>query len=265
MEGVVSRHALVLGGRGGIGSAVVTALESAGWATTVVGRGDDWPASACVVVNAVGAGMSSDQRGDVAVLRDANVIVAERAGVFAASVGARLIHLGTPLQRTPLLALSDPYVTTKSEASARLSAMPTLDLIELWPHLVVGPPTSLPARIASTLASGRPFPLRTPRARRDLVHAADVARAVVLAASTTHGVDGPVEVGTGVGTELAEVATLVARVVGADVGWVAEPRDDEGWDGDLIADTGPAKATLGFCAQIGLEDAVTLTVRGHQP
>ena len=74
------------------------------------------------------------------------------------------------------------------------------------------------------------------------------------------------EVGTGSGQALSEVAEIIGRLLDVDEKWRAEPNVGRSWNDDLVADPAPAVDRLGFRAEVGLDDGlrelVQQTVRG---
>nr|WP_231127025.1 NAD-dependent epimerase/dehydratase family protein [Motilibacter aurantiacus] len=258
-----------MGASGRIGGAAAEALRAAGYAVSMPGRDEAWPERGWVaVVNAVGAGMSSDARGSGDALQAANVDVALAAAAHARRSGARLVHIGTVLERTPLATTGDPYVASKLTAARALRAQRAdLDLIELWPHLVVGGSGRTPSlveRVAARLRAGAPFELRTPYVRRDLVHAADIGRAVALAVASETAPAEPLEIGTGSSLTMAELVDLVRGVLGTGHGWVPSQGPAPGWSGDLVADPGPAARMLGFTAERTASDALLAALKAGQ-
>jgi UDP-glucose 4-epimerase len=94
---------------------------------------------------------------------------------------------------------------------------------------------------------------------RDYVHAADVARANLLAAAPGKSDDQCYCIGTGVGATVNRIYELVSREVGVKV----EPRHGPRRPGDLRAayfDTTRARNDLGWQAQIPLESGLADTV-----
>jgi dTDP-6-deoxy-L-talose 4-dehydrogenase (NAD+) len=104
------------------------------------------------------------------------------------------------------------------------------------------------------LAAGRPAVVRTPDSIRDFIHVADVARGMMDALE--HGLPGAVNIGTGTGTRVFDVATEVAVVMQADPGLVRrlDPPDHDLMPA-AIADTARLRA-LGWSARIALRDGL---------
>jgi nucleoside-diphosphate-sugar epimerase len=88
---------------------------------------------------------------------------------------------------------------------------------------------------------------------RDYVHVADCGEA--LAALLASSVQGAVNVGTGVGARIADVARTVARLVGREdlVRVGAVPGDDRT---QVVADTARLRGEVGFTPRWALEDGL---------
>jgi len=251
------RTALVYGASGRIGSAVCEEFRRAGFHIEVALRGQqDRPDSCDVVVNAAGAGMAANVAIREEELRAANVDVAVLAAEVAVASRARLVHIGTAAGASD--ARTDAYVETKREASERLAEMKSvgLEVVELRPHLVVGGhwvDHGLLERIASDLTVHGTFHLHRPRLRRDIVHARDVAAAVLRAATTPVVAPTAIEIGTGCSMLMSEVAEAVAHALGTPGRWTA---DDTTAAGAIVADPRPAVRHLNFEARFSPAAAV---------
>ncbi len=92
---------------------------------------------------------------------------------------------------------------------------------------------------------------------RDYIHVADLARAHLLALGhlAQGGPSVALNLGTGQGASVREVAAMVEQVTGRAVPIVEEPRR-AGDPGALYADTRRAAEVLGFRAQFGLREIV---------
>lgn len=259
-----NRTALVFGASGRIGSAVCEEFRRAGFRIEAAIRGrHSRPESCDVVVNAAGAGMAASVAIREQELRAANVEVAVLAAEVAIASRARLVHIGTAAGT--LDDRSDAYVETKREASEKLADMKLqgLEVVELRPHLVVGGhwvDHGLLERIALDIATHGTFHLHRPHLRRDIVHARDVATAVLLAATTSVVAPSAIEIGTGCSMLMSEVAEAVAHAVGAPGRWTA---DDTTADGAIVADPRPAVRHLQFEARLSPAAAVQAALDGE--
>ena len=70
-----------------------------------------------------------------------------------------------------------------------------------------------------------------------------------------------IEIGTGTGHALSEVAEIIGSLVGTDDSWRAEPTQGRNWSEDLVADIAPASRRLDFCSSIELSDGLAQLVQ----
>jgi UDP-glucose 4-epimerase len=96
----------------------------------------------------------------------------------------------------------------------------------------------------------------------DFIHVHDVAWATVLALETDQS-NMPINVGTGIDTSVAQLARMLIDAVGVDVEPRFNPRDV--LVSRRAADTGRAKAVLGFEPTITVEEGMTNLVKRSMP
>lgn len=115
----------------------------------------------------------------------------------------------------------------------------------------------LPSLLRS-LRAGRPFPSTSGLQRRDFIHVEDVGLA--LSALARSEVSGPVNIGTGEGPSLREVALEAARAMGADPGLLrfGDLPQREGDPPSLIADVTRLRQEVGFAPRIPWRQGVAL-------
>ena len=102
------------------------------------------------------------------------------------------------------------------------------------------------------------------RQTMDFVHAADVARANVLAAAS--GVrEGAYNVGSGTETSLLELAETLLRVMGSDLPVEHGPERAVNGVARRLADVSAARRDLGFVAEVGLEEGLRSLVEWWRP
>lgn len=94
---------------------------------------------------------------------------------------------------------------------------------------------------------------------RDFVHVADVARAFVAAAHQSDPLPDTVNIGTGHGTSIQELARLILDSVGRHDSATAGNRDDTVVD-SYIADITLARDALGFYPEVELERGISDTI-----
>jgi nucleoside-diphosphate-sugar epimerase len=169
---------------------------------------------------------------------------------FSAAGGGRAVLAGTCAQRAWPDTL---YARAKNEASAFFDATGLL-------HFPYGPfenPERLIPSVTLSLLAGEEARTTPGRQVRDFIHVEDCGAA--LASLLGSDVEGEVEIGTGHGTPVAEVALTIARLVGREdllrVG--AIPSDDES---RVVADPARLREEVGFTPQHGLEDGLRETV-----
>lgn len=175
-----------------------------------------------VVVNAVGAGVTPNT-GTIEEMRTANLDLV--ANLVARATDAsqrnfRLIHLASSRDKAAAHRLDDYIATKESATNLVLGALAgglsgcCLEIFNAYgPRQPSGRLVELVIR--SALGSV-PLKLHTPNQIRDFIHVADVARAVLLAAKSSKSPMTAVEIGTGVGTSVKDLALMAYSMAGAD-------------------------------------------------
>jgi UDP-glucose 4-epimerase len=196
----------------------------------------------------------------------------------SAEVGCEaFVHAGTSLEyghkdHAPAEdELPDPnteYALAKAAATMlcrHVSRSSGLPAVTLRLYSVYGP-YEHPRRLIPTLVAhglrGALPPLANPDTQRDFVAVDDVVEAFVLAAAAENPEPGAVyNIGTGVGTSLAEVVELARRTLGieAEAEWGSLP--PRRWDTAVwVADSRKARARLGWAPRLELERGFRETV-----
>lgn len=122
------------------------------------------------------------------------------------------------------------------------------------------PGRAIPAMIARLLAGRPPEVYGAGSARRDYLYVDDACRAALQAALGE--AEGVFNVGTGVGTATAELASLLVRLTGASVAPVFVPRElDAQAASSLVYDVGKMRRELGFTPAVSLEEGLLKTIR----
>lgn len=193
---------------------------------------------------------------------------------------------GTVTESSPVAPLS-PYAQSKCmteqvlASSARATGMRVIALryfnpVGADPLLRTGSqltaPTHLMGRLLAALRTGAPitingtdWPTRDGTPVRDFIHVWDLAQAHVHAIERlATGVSGPgfepLNVGTGLGTTVAELVTAFSRIVGARLDVRRGPRRP-GDTAGAVAATQRAAELLGWQASMQVEDFVRDSVR----
>lgn len=267
-DSVMSQRVLLVGASGYLGRHIGVCLDARGHEVII---GDprselaDLGDPVDVVVNAAGAGMSSDVPGTTAVeMLSANVGVAIWCVRAGSILGARVVHLGT-LAESRGSPEFDAYRDTKrlgTEAVRLARSVDGLDAVILRPSLIYGGGgRGVVEAMAREIAIGRPFKLRQPDRRRDLIHVSDVASAVVKAVESPEVRCPEIEIGSGLSTKLSDVADSLAQRLEQPRGWVADDEGSQRADEDESVDTGPAKQFLSFEARVTLDEGLDLIAR----
>jgi nucleoside-diphosphate-sugar epimerase len=170
---------------------------------------------------------------------------------FSDAGGRRAVLAGSCAQR----AWPDTfYARAKNEASDFFAATGIL----LFPYGPFESPERLVPSVTLSLLAGEEARTTPGKQLRDYIHVADCGRA--LAALLDSDVRGGVEIGTGRGTSVAEIAQTIARLLGREellrVG--ALPGDDES---RVVADTTRLRAEVGFTPRYELEEGLRDAVR----
>lgn len=113
-------------------------------------------------------------------------------------------------------------------------------------------------QLLSAFQSGETPQLRTGRPVRDFVFVDDVVAALVLA-GVTRGTSPVLNVGSGIGTSIADLAELARSVVGARQPALVNQGPVEGELSDMIADVERTRAELGWAPKVRLEEGLKLT------
>lgn len=224
-----------------------------------------------VVVNAVGEIWAPSVGAHTA----ANLDFPTRLLVALAGRGARLVHLGSSLEYAPVeppaavredaqAAASSTYGRTKLESTRRVLSGADdlgLDVVVLRVFNAIGAgvsPASLLGRTSAELLrahrardTARLEVLDTP-AHRDYVDAADVAAAVVAAASAELPPASVINIGSGLATSAEAVVRGLAEHTGIDHRVVRAPAPTRAAGSWQRADIGRAAALLGWAPAIPL-------------
>jgi nucleoside-diphosphate-sugar epimerase len=260
-------RALVTGGTGVLGRALVAALHERGDDVVVLARGEeaDVRGDVCdpaLVARATrGAEVVFHLAGDA--LGGSAVNVAGTRAVLEAGAGAARVVVASTLavhgaadgaltETTPLAPVT-PYATTKAEADALARAH---GAVVARLANVYGPDDRHASRLVPELLAAaredRPPRMRSGAATaRDLLHADDAARALLALADG--GLPGEAyNIGSGAATSLAQAVAAMERVLGRPLHAAFPPGDH----GVRWADTTKIAAATGWRATTSLEDGL---------
>lgn len=189
------------------------------------------------------------------------VVVATSSSVYGGSVRGRPCAEDDPL--APRGGYAESKALAEALCRARLAAGGRVAIAR--PFTVVGegqrPDMALAIWLADA-AAGRPLRiLGSPDRTRDVTDVRDVAR--VLVELVARGVTGPVNVGTGVGHRLADLAAAVGDALGVSVRTVLIPAGPEEVP-DTLADTRRLRELVGFVPVTDLRDVLRRQI-AHVP
>lgn len=195
--------------------------------------------------------------------RPSRLVVASSSEVYGT---AQHVPIG---EDHPLVGQS-PYAASKiaaeklSQSFHRAYGVP---VVVVRPFNTYGPRQSTRAVIPSLLSqalAGGPVRLGDIRPRRDFVYVEDTARGIVAAAASEGAVGNVVNLGTGTDVAIADLIPMVEGILGRRL----DIEHDKGRDRPpnsevmrLLADSGRARAVLGWQAHTSLQEGLRHTAR----
>jgi nucleoside-diphosphate-sugar epimerase len=259
------KRALVTGASGFVGRAAIGSLAAAGYEVHAVSRGRregaDWHSADLLEPHAAEALMRAARPTHLLHLAwttehgrywedPANLAWVEASrrlvDAFSEAGGERAVLAGTCAQHAWPNTL---YARAKNEASGFFAATGLL----LFPYGPYERPERLIPSVTLSLLAGEEARTTPGEQVRDFVHVSDCGKA--LAALLDSGVEGDVEIGTGRGTAVAEIARTIGRLLGREellrVG--ALPGDDES---RVVADTARLRDEVGVTPRYELEEGL---------
>ena len=176
-------------------------------------------------------------------------------------------HAATPFDELDRELPSSPYAASLVAAThlcQALQALVSFELVTVRPALVYGPGQDQRFFIAQLIRScldGVDFEMTEGTQTRDFVYVSDIV-AGLLVVATREGLDGEVlNLASGNGHALIDVAELVVRLTGSTSGIRRGARrasDSEARD--LVSLTSRARKLLGWRAEVGLEEGLRRTI-----
>lgn len=290
---------LVLGAPGFIGSAVVREAKTAGLDVYPTARSSGHEMAICdiqdeaqiaraieesrasVVVNCVGAGATAGSDDDQTIWSvnaggTTNLLSVLESFRSSASgdhlVRPRLIHIGssreihTGVSAESRGATSGVYAESKAHSAKLLSEYLSVGNsgLDLAVHNTYGP--SQPkgrfvAQATSSAASGQLFQLLNPNQVHDFVWVEDVAQAVIAAALSDRSTSEPIEIGTGMGTSVLNLARLCYEIAEQPLDLIEVSEFVEGESEAEVADVNQAAQLLGWRAKVTLPDGLRRIIK----
>jgi nucleoside-diphosphate-sugar epimerase len=275
----------IAGGRGFIGARVVAQARAAGVDVTVF-EGDVREADAVcdsiaehdVVMN-LAAPVNVAR--DPALIPLMNAVIVQGAlNVYRAAGSATLLQCGTceeygtidaPFAEddTPSAPVS-PYSAAKLEATRALLSLHTENadgprVVVARPFLTYGPNQTSRALVPAAIDAAvhrRPFPMTAGLQTRELNHVDDIARGLLLAATTPAAHGQIVNIASGDEHRVVDIARLIFELAGAPPD-LLQPGAVPTRGGEVprfFADTSKAEQLLGYRPQISLRDGLAETI-----
>ena len=189
--------------------------------------------------------------------------LARRGVALLAGTGSANEYAPSPLPMAedfPCHPTPSAYAAAKIRISQDLRRIAeTAGIRWLWYRIffAYGPGENSVRLLSSTiriLRAGEPALLRHPGSQRDFIHVEDVVSAMLL--GLERGGSGIVNVGTGSGVRILDLAELIASIIGADKSLIQseEPRST---DPSPVVVANPARLrALGWVPEIGLEEGL---------
>jgi nucleoside-diphosphate-sugar epimerase len=106
--------------------------------------------------------------------------------------------------------------------------------------------------VTQSAAEGLKLTLENPAQVRDFVHVDDVARAVINAAESENSPSESIEIGTGIGTSVEQLAKMAYQMAGAPLSLITTSKESPAGLAE-VADVKKAYELLGWRPEISLE------------
>jgi UDP-glucose 4-epimerase len=190
--------------------------------------------------------------------------------VQAAGVIGRLVTFGSAdeygsqgapqsewTERKPLTAYG--LAKTVMTEMARVARRQGSDVVTLRPFSIYGvgmPSHMFVAQALAACAQGLDFEMRNGSNIRDFVEVGDVCDAVMLALEADQIETGEYNLGTGIGTSIADVGALIVHLAGARIRLVRGAHPPRLDPKELVADPRRAHDELGWAAQTSLAEGL---------
>ncbi len=203
--------------------------------------------------------------GTVAVMeamRDTGV----RRVVFASSAALYGEQAGQPIKESQVPSPNSPYGVSKIAAEyyvSTLGALYEIETVSLRIFNAYGPgqdlppsyPPVIPQLLRQAQTGGSLVIFGDGTQTRDFVYVQDVVDALLLAATVAGANRAVINVGSGIGVSINELAELVGRATGRSVG-LLHNQAHSGGVCRLVADVSLAEALLGWRPNTGLEEGL---------
>ncbi len=274
---------LVLGATGFIGAEVVRQCQAAGIEVVATSRTAAPGVATCditdfhqvvsflnisevtAVINSVGAGATAGSATDAEIWQ-VNALGTRTLTDAISSVDSsnrpRLIHLGSSRESHGSLsgnekgATSETYASSKKESADLIKAFRQRGnyALNLRVHNTYGtqqPAGRMLATLVRSAVTKEPTSLRNPNQVHDFVHVGDVAAAVINAAQSDAASTSSIEIGTGAGTSVLELARMVYALAEAPQELISFDENAPAGEPE-VADISAAKEILGWQPRVDL-------------
>lgn len=197
---------------------------------------------------------------------------------------ARVVHtstsevygtaLYTPIDEAHAIQTQSPYSASKASADGLAAAYHRsfeIPVVTVRPFNTYGPRQSgravIPTIISQVLARGE-VRLGSLAPRRDFTYVADTVGGFIKAAEAETAVGQVLNLGTGQGISVGDLAETIFRLVGREPRIVTEqervrPQASEVWD--LLSDASRARDLIGWTPSVSLEEGLTRTIDWFRP
>lgn len=296
-DSVAGRRVLVTGGTGFIGTHLVRALDDAGAEVHLLSSRPRAGLDRCHVADLTDAEAvrSAFERarpslmfhlgGHTAVGRswdepaaclEANVLGTAHLLEAADGSGARIVHASSsevygpvdvPIDERAVVSPRSPYAVSKRAAEMLVEIAAehgSISAAQVRLFTVYGPgqPTSrLIPEVIRCAMEGRTVELSAGTQTRDFCHVDDIVHGLLLAAVTDDAPSTPINLGTGVEHSVADVATLVLRLLGDPVDLRVGAKSPRPFEAPrMVADPTLAETCLGWTPAYSLDDGLRNTI-----
>jgi nucleoside-diphosphate-sugar epimerase len=195
---------------------------------------------------------------------DASLLLAEALAAHSCSwLGA----FGTCIESATPETSSCRYAHAKTRLRTALRASAIGDSFCWWrvfqPYGPGEPSTRFVPALLRAMEAREPFTVQAPADIRDFIHVTDIADAVV--ASVLRGTVGDFELGTGIGTTLAEAARVAEALLDAPTCVQLRPLSDaeRGAAVALVAQIAPFRAASGWSPRIDLRSGLASLIASN--
>ncbi len=122
------------------------------------------------------------------------------------------------------------------------------------------PPEKVPGFFIDRLLNQQRVRCETPHRILDFLHISDLSRALCMLLKSDF--QGPINLASGDGVSLGEIAKLIAKQLSADS--LLEINESSTVSDRLVADIGPLRDNIAFRPSLSLDEGLRLTIEWHR-